>query len=144
MKQVSKAVITQQNEYLLQLRDDRPDIWYGNHWSFFGGGLEIGETPWQALQRELVEELEWCPETGRFLYEWNNPEYPVRIHFFAVPFNGDRKQLVLHEGQSLRWFSIEMMVRESQIAPHVLSHVHRFVEASIADELNAEVEAGNL
>ena len=93
-------------------------------WSFFGGELEIGETPWQALQRELFEELEWRPERGRFLYQWRNPDHPVCIHFFVVPFDGDRDQLVLHEGKDLRWFSIETIAQESKMAPHVLLHLH--------------------
>ena len=66
MKQVSKAIITQHNEYLLQLRDDHLDIFYANQWSFFGGDLEIGETPWQTLQRELFKELEWRPREADF------------------------------------------------------------------------------
>lgn len=66
MKQVSKAIITQHNEYLLQLRDDHPGIFYANQWSFFGGDLEFGETPWQTLQRELFKELEWRPREADF------------------------------------------------------------------------------
>ena len=134
MKQVSKAIITQHNEYLLQLRDDHPGIFYGNHWAFFGGELEIGETPWQALQRELFEELEWRPDGGRFLYRWNSPVDSACIHFFVVPFEGDRDQLVLHEGQELRWFSIETMARETKMAPHILFHVHRSNETDAVPE----------
>ena len=134
MKQVSKAIITQHNEYLLQLRDDHPGIFYPNHWSFFGGELEIGETPWQALQRELFEELEWRPERGRFLYQWNNPDHPSCINFFVVPFEGVRGKLVLHEGRELRWFGIETIMRESKIAPHVYFHVCRSNETFTASE----------
>ena len=129
MKQASKAIITQHNEYLLQLRDDHPGIFYPNQWSFFGGELEIGETPWQALQRELSEELEWRPKEGRFLYQWTNPDHSSCVHFFVVPFESARDQLVLHEGQDLRWFSIETIAQESKMAPRVLLHVHGSREA---------------
>ena len=30
-----------------------------DHWAFFGGGLEQGETPEQAMARESIEELEY-------------------------------------------------------------------------------------
>ena len=59
MLEVSKAVIYHRNDYLLQLRDCTPGIVYAGYWSFFGGAIETDETPWQALQRELTEEIEW-------------------------------------------------------------------------------------
>lgn len=43
------------NELLLQ---DRRDISkYGEEWSFFGGGIEVGEDSKTALIREINEEL---------------------------------------------------------------------------------------
>ena len=59
MLEVSKAVIYHHNDNLLQLIDYTPGIVYSNYWSFFGGTIETGATPWQALQRELTEEIEW-------------------------------------------------------------------------------------
>ena len=134
MKRVSKAVITQQEEYLLQLRDDHRDIFYPNQWSFFGGELDLGETPWQALQRELFEELEWRPETGQFLYQWNNPDHPSCVYFFGVRFKGNRDHLILHEGQDLRWFNIQSMSKDAKMASHVLVHVNRFRELHVRPE----------
>ena len=45
-----------QGRVLMQLRDDRPGIVQPAHWSFFGGGVEAGETPRDAARREFAEE----------------------------------------------------------------------------------------
>ena len=54
---VAAIILLQDGRYLLQHRDDLPHIWYPNHWGCFGGSVEPGENPVQALQRELREEL---------------------------------------------------------------------------------------
>lgn len=42
---------------LIYLRDNKPDISFPNTWDLFGGIMEAGETPEQALIRELKEEI---------------------------------------------------------------------------------------
>lgn len=42
--------------YLLQLRDDFPEVAAGGKWGFFGGRVEGGETLPQAAIREFFEE----------------------------------------------------------------------------------------
>ena len=123
MLKVSKAIIYHRNDYLLQLRDHTPGIVYAGYWSFCGGAIEPGETPWQALQRELAEELEWQPDAGAYLYDWVNPDHPCRIHFVTVPFTGQRSTLVLHEGQDLGWFSLDYVTHHSQMSSHVMQHL---------------------
>lgn len=51
------AIILVDDNYLLQLRDWKPGIFFPGHWGCFGGGLDPGEDAGTALARELREEL---------------------------------------------------------------------------------------
>tara|TARA_A100001015_G_scaffold318641_1_gene439118 strand:+ start:2093 stop:2488 length:396 start_codon:yes stop_codon:yes gene_type:complete len=126
MKKVAKAIIHQDGKFLLQLRENRPDIPYPNCWSFFGGELEEKETPWEALQRELCEELEWYPEFGNFLWVLNDHNNSSVIHLFSVPFTGDPENLALHEGQAFNWFKTLEIKNNVNIHILVLKNLQLF------------------
>jgi 8-oxo-dGTP diphosphatase len=51
------ALIFSPDGILLHLRDNKDWIPHPGCWSLFGGGLEPGEDPYQAIMRELHEEL---------------------------------------------------------------------------------------
>jgi 8-oxo-dGTP pyrophosphatase MutT (NUDIX family) len=55
---VAAIIRTDDGRYLLQHRDALPTIFYPDHWGCFGGAMEPGESPLDALRRELYEELE--------------------------------------------------------------------------------------
>jgi 8-oxo-dGTP diphosphatase len=91
------------NRLLLQHRtDDAPT--FPSHWSFFGGGVEPGETPTQAVTREAMEELAYASRdprlwtTNAFTYLGRNYTQYVFIERY------DGSDLVLGEGQAMGWF----------------------------------------
>lgn len=101
---------TNDGRVLLQQRDDKPDIPYPAYWTFFGGAVEAGETPDEAIRRELWEELEL--ETP--LTFWLDYICPVRSkpggvttrnYMYVARLDQPLESLTLHEGQAMRLFT---------------------------------------
>lgn len=63
---VAAIITVDDGRYLVQLRDDKAGIFYPNHWGLFGGAVESGENPIDALRRELREELDLSPSSIRY------------------------------------------------------------------------------
>ncbi|MCP9917771.1 NUDIX hydrolase [Cyanobium sp. ATX 6F1] len=97
--EVAIAMLERQGRWLLQLRDDLPGIVAPGHWGLFGGHLDPGETPEQALRRELLEEINW--QAGELPF-WFRHSNPARVaHFFRADLTVPLESLQLLEGQDL-------------------------------------------
>ncbi|MEM9137105.1 MAG: NUDIX domain-containing protein [Cyanobacteria bacterium P01_F01_bin.42] len=83
-------------ELLMQLRDLVPGIVYPGHWGLFGGHLEPGESPEDALRRELEEEIEHCPNVLRYFGDYGDDT--IHRHIFTAPLTVHPSRLVLREG----------------------------------------------
>ena len=100
-REVALAVLERDDAWLLQLRDDLESILYPGHWGLFGGHLNPGETPSEALHRELLEEINWIPANS--LDHWFTSENETRIaHIFRGALSVPMDQLTLLEGQDLK------------------------------------------
>lgn len=93
---VAIAILYRDGKFLMQLRDNIPNIVYPGHWAFFGGHIEPGESPEAALKRELLEEIGYVPSTVSFFGYY--PDSNVLRHVFAAPLTVEMKDLVLGEG----------------------------------------------
>lgn len=78
---------------------------YKDKWEFPGGKIEAGETPQEALHREIFEELDTDIEVLELLdtIETDYPAFHLSMDFFLARIrSGD---LFLKEAEDSRWLS---------------------------------------
>ena len=76
-------------------------------WEFPGGKIEEGETPQEALQREIMEELNTEIKVGELVdtIEYDYPTFHLSMDcFWAEVISGD---LVLKEHEAAKWLTKE-------------------------------------
>jgi 8-oxo-dGTP pyrophosphatase MutT (NUDIX family) len=121
---VSALMVTADSRYLLQHRDDRPDIFFPNYWGNFGGAVERGETKEEALRREIREELEF--EVKQFEY-FGTLDMDFRFaalgiiprHYFVVPIAADDvPSMRLREGRDKALFDGDKILKMPMVAPY--------------------------
>ena len=76
-------------------------------WEFPGGKIEAGETPQQALKREISEELDTVIAVGDLIMtiDYDYPNFHLKMHcFWCSVVSGD---LVLKEHEAAKWLTVD-------------------------------------
>lgn len=107
---VSAILVNPRGEILLQQRDDRVKH-FPFCWTTFGGAVEHGETPEEALRRELLEEIELAPE----MHFWklipvasvrNSQINIVEIFVYVGKIDRELREIIVHEGLGAGYFDL--------------------------------------
>jgi len=96
----------QDKKILLQHRAEDAERLPG-YWAFFGGGIEAGETPEQAVKRETLEELNYTLKNPRLIMKQDflSKDETNEKHVFVEEFDPSKK-ITLGEGQNFGWFHL--------------------------------------
>jgi 8-oxo-dGTP diphosphatase len=125
MKQVAMVLLFDgANRLLIYLRDNKPGIPFPNCWDFFGGHVESGETPEQAMVREVKEELGIDLEQWDFFRKYVCTEgdaYANVKYIYWAKIHELREELTLYEGQRL--LSIAQEQRRSLKFANILGDI---------------------
>ncbi len=76
-----------------------------DYWEFPGGKMEAGETPKEALKREIWEELETHIVVERFVetVEWDYPHFHLTMHCYLCHVESGHLKLKEHE--AAKWLN---------------------------------------
>lgn len=121
---VAAIIVVDDRDYLLQLRDPLPHIWYPDHWGTFGGAVDPGEHEMAALRRELREELAFDPESVSFFARFNFDLAGASLGRYYRSYweirvtSAQAASFVLGEGARLGAFPPERLFALERVTPY--------------------------
>jgi mutator protein MutT len=120
MKHIACAILLRDGCILLGRRTPQRRS-YPDCWDLLGGHLEAGETPEQALIREVQEEAGVVPAHYKLLTTLADPDSArngtARYHVFVVTgWTGGEPRMQGDEHSELRWIPIDEAARLPDLA----------------------------
>lgn len=121
---VGSLITLEDGRYLLQLRDQKADIFFPGHWGLFGGAVDEGEDPLTALYRELNEELHLKAQNATMFARFDFDLTYVGLKsyyriFYEVPIKYEELSLlVLNEGVNMQTFTGQEILTLARVTPY--------------------------
>jgi 8-oxo-dGTP diphosphatase len=111
MKEIAAIILeNDKGEFLLYLRENKPDIPFPDYWDLIGGHVEEGETPEEALVREVKEELDIDLKEFAFYKKFEcltGDAYENIKYIYTGKINLPIEEITLLEGVRAQYFSRE-------------------------------------
>ena len=111
MKEIATIILeNDKGEILLYLRDNKPEIPFPDYWDLIGGHVEEGETPEEALVREVKEELDIDLKDYNFYKKYEcltGDAYENIKYIYSGKINLPIEEVTLLEGVRPQYFSRE-------------------------------------
>ena len=127
----AKAIIAFNKKYLLQLRDNKKNIFFPGYWGLFGGRIDKNELQNKAVKREIKEETNLNVKVVRKIFTVDFSMIGLKkerniIYYDCKVLNN--KKIILHEGQKYNFFSFNQ-IKKLKIVPMdfvaINCHYHR-------------------
>jgi 8-oxo-dGTP diphosphatase len=120
IRTVGALLVDDRQRVLLGLRAPHKKAW-PNHWDAIGGRVEAGETPEQALIREVREELGVVPVAFQQLASIHDPRpdlygKSIAILYAVTSWTGGDPRNASDEHVRLEWFSEEQLASLNELA----------------------------
>jgi 8-oxo-dGTP diphosphatase len=111
MREIAAIILeNDKGEFLLYLRDNKADIPFPDYWDLIGGHVEEGETPEEALVREVKEELDIDLKDYKFFKRYEcltGDAYENTKYIYSGRINLPIEKITLLEGVRPQYFSRE-------------------------------------
>jgi 8-oxo-dGTP diphosphatase len=122
VKNAVAIIINSDNKVLLLKRSDDPKIWQPSKWALVGGGIEKGETPEKAVQREIKEEIGL--DIDKFIRTFTIQRHKDSIeHIFACRWDGEPTDITLNEeNTNYGWYNFEE-IKFLNVVPHLMEYI---------------------
>lgn len=116
---------------------------WGEEWSYWGGGVDEGETKEEAARRELREELEFEIKELKYIGKCKkvlkrikppHDNWELTYEIFMTKVKEDLSQFKIHEGDNLHFFTIQdakELIMAPQIDRETLGLVEEFLKEKI-------------
>lgn len=126
MEATVAAIFLNSQQEILLLKRAPHKKWYPNCWDTVAGKIEKGESPEEALKREILEELsidrfDVLKKEREYLYQ--DGDHQWLVHLFLCQF--PQKDIVLNEEHTEhQWVRITQLIELENISPPLLQDLH--------------------